>query len=355
MAQTGQAERLRSLVQMRARKASDRPARLPQPKPVSAPRAAANAIGRVAERLYRMPVLPVDIQPGVATVGDLPELLPDGGLLTVLQGPGDRLGVMALDFEAVTALIEAQALGRVTARPAERRRVTRSDAAICVDFINAVMTELVSDMAGVEGFGQIEGYRYATHLDDPRPLVLMLDDRPFRSLSLDLRFGDGGQREGRIFIALPQGTEAVPVPAAASALSLPDAPAVPRTTSLAATVTAAPIEVMGVLCRRKITLGELRALVPGRVLALPRVGLGDAQLETRTGQVLAAGKLGESAGCYAIRLHDPSRTPSRPAPGEGGPDMVLPPADLAEGDPFRAPGGLPAVVPAGFARLAPAG
>lgn len=333
MAQSGQAELLRTLLRVRGRGA-DNPARLPQPQPLSPARAAANAVGRAAERLYRMPVLPVDITAGAATLAELPELLPDQSLLIVLQGPGDQIGVMALSFETVTALIEVQALGRVTARPAERRRLTRSDAAICADFVNALMSELGTEMEQVEGFGPIQGYRYATYLDDPRPLVLMLEDRPYRSLSFDLRLGGGEARNGTILIALPHKADPRPAPVHRSAVAQAPAPT-PSQATLAGAMVAAPVEVVGVLCRRTMTLGELRALVPGKLLALPRVTLAEARLETRDGQLLATGKLGEGEGCYALRLHDPARKAADPQLGPIDPPATMLPSDLGEADPFR--------------------
>ena len=73
MAQSGQAGLLKTLLRAQGRDA-DKPARMAQPQPLSPARAAANAVGRAAERLYRMPVLPVDIKPGLATLAELPEL-----------------------------------------------------------------------------------------------------------------------------------------------------------------------------------------------------------------------------------------------------------------------------------------
>lgn len=355
MAQTGQAGLLRTLLRARDRDA-DKPARLPQPQPLSPARAAANAVGRAAERLYCLPVLPVEIKPGTATLAELPELLPEQALLVILQRPGDQVGMMALGFETVTALIEVQALGRVTARPSERRRLTRSDAAICVDFVNALMAELGSEMAGLEGFGGVQGYRYATYLDDPRPLILMLEDRPYRSLSFDLRLGGTETRNGSILIALPHKAEArAPLPLPLPQTATPQdaaqlaSPASAADATLAAAMASAPVEVVGILCRRTMTLGELRGLVPGKLLPLPRVTLAEARLETRDGQLLATGKLGESEGCHALRLHDPARTTP-----EGRLDPIMPPVttappDLAHADPFRS---ADLVQPAGHDALA---
>ena len=333
MAQSGQAGLLRTLLLARAR-GGDKPARPPQPQPLSPLRAAANAVGRAAERLYRLPVLPVEIRPGIATLAELPELLPEQPLLAVLQGPGEQIGMMALGFDVVTALIEVQALGRVTARPCENRRLTRSDAAICVDFVNALLTELGAEMAAVEGFGGLQGYRYATYLDDPRPLMLMLEDRPYRSLTFDLRLGGTESREGRILVALPHKAESR-APRQPALAPLPTVPSLDTAPSLASAVTAAPVEVVGVLCRRRMTLGELRCLVPGKLMPLPRVSLADARLETRDGQLLATGKLGEAEGCHALRLQDPKQ--ARPDPGLApiAPAGLMPVPDLAAVDPFR--------------------
>ena len=84
-------------------------------------RAAATAIGRAADRLYQLPVRALSVQPGALTLAELPELLPELPLVVVLQGPGDLLGAIALCPQAVAALVEWQALGRVTSRGLERR------------------------------------------------------------------------------------------------------------------------------------------------------------------------------------------------------------------------------------------
>lgn len=346
---------------------------LPTMVPPTPARAAATAVGRAADKLYRLGVQPVAVTPGALTLAELPELLPMPSLLVVLQGPGDLLGVAALCPETVTALIEIQALGRVTARPAEKRRLTRSDAMICADFINALMAELATEMAGLEGFDTISGFRYATYLDDPRPLALMLEDKPYRSLAFQLRLGGSDTRDSTIFLALPQqpaqdraprahpGLPPIAVAAPAEAPRNPAQDTAPTPTEagtpgiagdLAMAMAAAPVELVGVLCRRRMSLGELRGLATGKLVPLPRVSLADATLETLGGQVLATGKFGEAEGCHALRLRDPlaipdadagprkvTMPPMRDAAGTGEPameiDAALPMDDLAHPDPFR--------------------
>lgn len=292
-------------------------------------RAAATALGRVAERLFGMAVQPLSVKADAMTLAELTELLPERPLLALLQGPGDSLGALALCPEMVAALVEMQALGRVTRRPLERRRPTRSEAMLCAEFIDMLMAELRSEMAGLEGFESFDSFRFATSLEDPRPLALLLEDRPFRSLSFQLALGSPDAREGSLLLALPQphraGLDAKsqtgdaarlsargPTPALAAPATKPEAvPAIPPVTMPADMLPAdtlpdVPVELVGILCRRQASLGELRALGPGRLLHLPRARLSEARIETAQGQLVAQGKLGEADGCHAIRLRDPA-------------------------------------------------
>ncbi|MDO5632521.1 MAG: FliM/FliN family flagellar motor switch protein [Paracoccus sp. (in: a-proteobacteria)] len=334
---------------------------MPQNIPQTPARGAAVALGRAAEELYNLPARAVSVVTGAQTLAELSELLPEPALLAVVAGPGDVVGVVAMDPACYTALIEVQALGRLTTRPVETRRPTRSDALICADFVNRLLAELQTEIGALDGYESYRGFAYASHLDDPRPLMLMLEDTGYRTLSMSVTFGaSDARREGRIFVALPQQRPAGALPApqpvlragTAAQTKVDGAAVAPASNGpdLGAAVQEAPVELLGILCRRKVSLGELRGLRPGKLLALPRVSLLDARLETRQGQVLAHGKLGESEGCHAIRLHDPAdenlyqppehSTPEALAalsrPGEGArPAMEPPMGDLEQPDGFR--------------------
>lgn len=285
---------------------------LTRPQPATAGRAAATAIGRAADRLYSMPVKPVQLKPGATTLAEMGELLPDPALFFVVEGLGEAIGLVALSPAVVTSLIEVQTLGRVTSRPLDNRRPTRSDAMICADFINALLDELGTELSVIDGFEGFVGYRYASFLSDRRALMLMLEDTAYRSLGVSLHLGSDTGREGDIFIALPQprAAAALPAPQATDANAADTQNAKPGLSQgdLGQIVQQAPIDVQGVLCRRKIRLGDLRRLSHGDMLPLPRVDLSEARLETRQGQLIATGKLGETEGYHAIRLRDASMT-----------------------------------------------
>ncbi|AUH32338.1 FliM/FliN family flagellar motor switch protein [Paracoccus tegillarcae] len=279
---------------------------LPHPQPATVKRAALNAIGRAFERLYKLPASPLELSPAAITLAEMAELLPQPALLSVVEGAGEAIGVVAICPSLMTALIEMQTIGRITSRPVETRRSTRSDAIICADFVNALLSELGGEITRIDGFENFGGFRYASFLEDQRPLLLMLEDCPYRSLAYTVKVGGEPGREGKIFVALPQKTAVAALAPPSPAEAVMAAPATDESDRPAPDLTApmaqAPIEVVGVLCRRSMRLGDLRDLRAGQVLPLPRVDLSHTRLETRLGQLLATGKLGESEGYHAIRL-----------------------------------------------------
>lgn len=293
------------------------PAEVEDPSPPTAERAASVALSRAAERLHGLPIFTqtAEIQP--VTLSELAELLPEQALLAVIGGKGDRLGVVALCPSVIASLIEIQAVGRLSSRPVRTRKPTRTDALIAADFVNALLQEMGRELGRAELSG-IDGFTYSSFLDDPRPLMLMLEDVPMTRLTLRCRLGSGGQRDGQVLIALPA---TLPPPSTSpgggSTRLLAQAPTASPSEkthspepvaeavtdeTLASTVRDASIELVGVLCRKTLTLGMLRNLAPGDLIALPAGALDETRLETAQGQLLAEGRLGDADGYHAIRL-----------------------------------------------------
>lgn len=335
--QTGGGLVLRRIIAERERQRAPREVAAAAAVEVSLERAAATALGRAADRLYKLPVYveKVDLLP--VSLSELPELLPERALLAVVEAPRDRLGMMAICPAMLTSLIEMQALGRITARQPVPRRATRTDATITADFVNLLLAELGRELGERAGCPPFADFRYATYLDDPRPLGLVLDDTPMLRLSLRYRIGPGGKRDGVLTLALPaqHGKETLPhgqptFPALTStAAPAPDSPATVAP-DLAQAVQAAPIKLFGVLCRRSFTLGALRELGPGALLPLGPNALDEARLETRHGQLVARGRLGEADGFHAIRIARAAGNAGATVPADD--DLI---GDMHHRDPFR--------------------
>lgn len=308
-------------------------------------RAAATALGRAAERLHRLPVFVEKAEFAAMSQPELAELLPERALLAVVEAGRDLLGVAALCPALLSSLIEMQALGRVTSRPPIPRRATRTDAAISADFVNAFLAELGRELGHRPDYPAFDRFRYTTFLDDPRPLALMLEDGEMLRLTLRFRIGPGGQRDGSLLLALPVTRPARAAnPAGRMLPSAPPAAEAPATRAIAndlsEAVRQAPIRLVGVLCRRKLSLRMLRELVPGSTIPLGPHALDEARIETPCGQVLAQGRLGEADGFHAIRLgrgqQGAAQPPAQSATGADlAPGLDAPLGDLHQPDAFR--------------------
>lgn len=323
------------------------------PVPRGADHLAAEAIAKAAQKSLRMPVYVESARIAARSLAEIGELLPERALLAVLQSDADSVGVLALCPATVASLLEMQTLGRVTARSVAHRRPTRTDATLCADFINRSLGELSAALHDHADTTSFAGYRYASHMDDPRPLLLLLDDRSYQVLQLTLRYGEGGQRDGQIIIAipvLPSGARAG-MSATGTLSALPPGLPGPAPARQAGTGTgagaaglreslrAAPVQLQAMLARRRIKLGDLRRLKPGDCIPLPHQAISNVRLESRAGQLLALGSLGEAEGFHALRLRPADNVeagtgadqPAFPtAQAASQPDL---PGDIASADP----------------------
>ncbi|MFV0409953.1 MAG: hypothetical protein ACK5LJ_09750 [Paracoccus sp. (in: a-proteobacteria)] len=193
-------------------------------------RAVVMAIGRAAQRACALALTPIQARIGSATLAELPE----HGLTVIVEGPKGALGVVALLPGLLAAVIEMQSLGRILPQPPCERRPTRTDASICADFVNAALMDLAGELFAMPDGEGPTVFRFASYVDDPKPLELMLDDILYRCFRFDARLGHGGQREGGLVILLPGGPRQRPVTDAAKPASLTDSAPRPKTSRSAA-------------------------------------------------------------------------------------------------------------------------
>jgi flagellar motor switch protein FliM len=252
------------------------------------------------------------------SLAEVLELPPDRALLALLDGPQGGLGLMAVSGEVMSALIEMQTTGRVSAAPILPRRPTRTDAAMVAGVIDRALEELETILAEEADLIWAGGFRYASFLEDPRPLGLLLEDQPYRVLSAELSLA-GDVRRGSLLLALPaegrgkgplmQGKRAEPKSAVAPGF----------TTDLGQAVQEAGCRLDAVIGRVTLPLREVMALVPDQVLVLPQATLDQIALEGLDGRRVAWARLGQQKGMRALRLKE--RVPE--AGGMAGPSPGL--------------------------------
>jgi flagellar motor switch protein FliM len=244
------------------------------------------------------------------SLAELLETLPEGALLLLLEGPGDALGLVALDAGALTALIEMRTMGRLGKGDPPQRRPTRTDAAVTADFVERALTEFETLLAEEMDIIWAGGFRYASFLEDARPLGLILEDTVYRVFCATLSMGAAGARQGRMVLALPaKGYGPGPKTAEGAAADAAMSPAVGSAAAAAAWATAldaavgpAPTALDAVLLRLTLPLSAVMALRAGSAVPVPRAALDQIVLEGTPGHRLATGKLGQSRGFRAVRL-----------------------------------------------------
>lgn len=258
------------------------------------------------------------------SLGEVLDLLPERALLAVLEGPEQGLGLLALSPEVLAAVIEQQTIGRVSATPPLPRRPTRTDAAMCIRLVDAALLALETALATSPDLTWTAGFRYASFLDEARPVGLLLEDVPFRVLSCDVDLASGA-RSGRVMLALPAEGRG-PRPAAPPSTGETPTTGQAWQAALDGAVLGAEIVLDAVIARLRLPLAQAMALEPGAILPLRDGHLDRVALIAPGGDTIATGKLGQHRGARALKLRKLSDAAAPPA----APATPMPtPADTA--------------------------
>ncbi|MFO1173857.1 MAG: FliM/FliN family flagellar motor C-terminal domain-containing protein [Paracoccaceae bacterium] len=288
--------------------AAGRPA--PDPAVMTAERAFHIAFARAGERQMNLPLRVVALAEQALSGPEIAEVVPEQALLLLLHGPGDGMGLAAFAPTALAALIEMLTLGRVADHPPPPRRPTRTDAALVCAFADHLLAECEALLDATEDRIWIGGFRFGTHLPDPRPLGVMLEEPAYRVFRLTLAFGlprgpEAEVRTGEAMLAFPatgrSQPPAPPPPGDGDARAREEADAGWRT-ALQRVVLSADADVRAVLARVTLPLADLLKIETGQSLPLPPGALGAVQLEGSDGRLICLGQLGQGQGHRAVRL-----------------------------------------------------
>lgn len=233
------------------------------------------------------------------SLAELAELVPDFALIAILDGPSEGLGAIVLSQPILAGFIEAQTIGRIRNQDQPPRKPTRTDGAMVAGVIDATLIGLEQALAEEADLVWAGGFRYASFLDDPRPLPLLLEDVPLRLMRAEVSLA-GGLRKGEVLLALPaEGRGQRPSTLSDAALS-DHGPAFGR--ALADRVNGAASRVEAVLARLSMPLSQVMALTEGMILPLQDAALDRISLEGLDGRRVGEGKLGQNRGMRAVRL-----------------------------------------------------
>ncbi len=233
-----------------------------------------------------------------ASLAELLEIVPDRALLALLDGPAGGLGVIMLSPSVTAAMIEMQTLGRLSAQAPAPRKPSRIDAAMVAGVIDRALGGLDETLAEEADLSWAGGFRYASFLEDARPLGLMLEDEAYRVLTAEVALG-GGARDGQVILVLPaDGRGERPALAQDDGENL----APHFSTALQAQVLQADCRLDAVVGKLTLPLRQIMALTVGETLLLPMAALDAIALETVDGRRVAGARLGQHRGMRALKL-----------------------------------------------------
>ena len=260
-------------------------------------------LARAARDAMALSVEVVKLHQSHLSLAELLDMQQDCALLAVLEGPKDGLGLMAISPTVLAAMTEMQTIGRVHTGMQAARRPTRTDAAMVLGFVDSALIGLEGALTEEADLVWAGGFRYASFLDDPRPLSLLLEDMTYRVMIAELSIEDG-VRTGQILMALPcEGRGSRP---SFAAHAVPEA-ALGRAfaSDLAAQIEAANCVLDAVIHRIKQPVSAILALQVGDILQLGFASVDRIGFEGLNGQRLAEGRLGQNRGMRAVRLIPP--------------------------------------------------
>lgn len=272
--------------------------------PETAARAWRIGLARAARDQVALALETITLRDDRMSLAELLDLPLDRAFCAVLEGPQNGLGLLVFSAEVLAALIEMQTLGAVSSTPPLPRRPTRTDAAMSVRLIDHALEALETALATSPDLTWTAGFRYASFLEDARPLGLLLEDMPYRVLRLDVDLAEGAQR-GQVLLALPAEGRG-PRPAPFSRPSLDPAPGVMVWAgALRDAVQEAEVVLDAQVGRIRLPLAQAMALQVGMILPLGAARIDAVSLVGFEGKVVGQGRLGQNRGMRALRLADP--------------------------------------------------
>lgn len=290
------------------------------------------AFSRAAERAMKLPLRVQSCTASVRSSAEIAESLPDNGLLLLTEGPEGGVGLVVVSPDALSCLIEVMTTGHLRDHAAPTRRPTRTDAAMAAGFVDAVLAEIAALFAESQDITWAGGFSYASHLPDPRPLAMLLEDPGYRTFRLQLSFGvpegpEGDMRRGEMILIYPAAGRGPGPQTTVAGDAEPhgtEARQQAWAQDLERAVLPVTTEVAAVLARVTLPLSMVLQLDPGQSLILPPGALQAVQLEGKGDIVLCFAQLGQADGRRALRVRLGDASGSVPAEA-----MPIRPAQLA--------------------------
>lgn len=301
--------------------------------PLTATGALGNAIRRAGQDVAGIPIAAQSVIEDKAVLDEVLGDLPDQALLCLVEGPDSAFGMIILDPLLMAGLVEALTIGKVSQGAAPERAPSRTDAAICADFVDHTLEcfEVEVQEAGLDIAPRVTGFRYAMPFMDPQVIPLTLENVIYRTFRAELDLA-GGAKQGAMTLILPHQPPAKPNQ---------DAGHDANGQTIADVAMTCQAELRAVLHQVHLPVSDVAKLEVGMVIPVPLHAVGQVDLLDLEGGVATTCQLGQLRGQRALRIGPaapmdispvPSLTPASPAKPTPSPasEPASAPADLPD-------------------------
>ncbi len=250
-----------------------------------------------AEEQLNIAAVVLGIDEHKISLSEVQKMIGSDMLLLQLDGPNDSRGVVAIDREVMTGLIEAQTIGYVTNKKASDRTPTKTDGAMCETFLNYAFDEFTALMFDVKSIEWGSDFQTGAFIQSIRLLELILEDVPYILNKVNIDLSEGA-KQGAMFLVFP----------AKSNTSLIESQNTPVddqagwSETLMKTVGVSRVHLNAILHRTHLSLERVRALQVNDLIDVPMSAVSELHLEGATGRCITLAKLGQQDGCRAARI-----------------------------------------------------
>ncbi len=308
-----------------------------QARAMTVPKALRVGLAKVADETFDMALAVIGVTRETTAAQDILADVDDDMLLLLLDGPKGVTGGMMIGGSLVSALVQQQTTGRVSATPSSARRMTATDAALCAPLVDRLFARAHGLLDMPEDQAVFPPLKFGSRAENKRLFELALEASEYTVFRLTVDIAAGiAQSNAVLILPVPQVTTA-PSPAQGEASQAIG----PLTLQPAVMDVAA--ELSANLCKLQFPLARISAFVPGQRLAIPAEAFDAVELATIDGRIICKGAMGQIEGRRALMLqsgteaseggssHPDGRAPAVTEPADYK-NLNLPELDLPMGD-----------------------
>lgn len=229
---------------------------------------------------------------------DLPELLQADQLLILLENNRGQIGLAMLDQSLVGSLVQQQTMGQVQETSSEERQPTRTDASLAAPLLDEFFERLENLLEKPSDQKTFQKYRFGDMAEDTRLALMALEAYEYKCFTITVDIARG-VRQGVITLLLPSPGQEEPEQFPEDDVTQEDDVEKPDMTK---TVLQLEADLKIVLCKLRVSLGDMQQMKPGMVIALPQNAFPDVSVVDVEGQTIAKGLIGQVDGQRAVKF-----------------------------------------------------